>query len=291
MENQYFNSLETDKIFKLKETNPEKALLMYKEYFKKYPKDYSTYCYYIEQLLVLGRVNEAEKNIEKVYSLIKKDSAYQSRQKEKRNIFDKNICYAKLRLLLIRGEYKKALEFKKDHEAELKDRNIDAIDILCKKNMGILNMDRSSATSYIFKQMVEYSEIDFLEHIKKRYRENEDDNKIDSFFMPNFPLMDVLNEIKKYIPSDKAMYPGFGDTSYYFRFDNCGRYGKKVENYFKVVCIQGTSNIITIYPIPYGEDVPHVDLNYMQAPVNYGDSNRPSRIDRFNARFNRKPSN
>ena len=288
MAKDYFNLLETKKILELKESDPERALQMYAAYFEKYPYDYSTYCYYIDQFLILGRIKEAEDAINKVYAMIDADEAYKTGHKEKRRIFRKNISYAKLRLLLLKREYKKALNFERNHTEELSESNIGAIDIFCMKNLGTLDMSRESNSSYIFKQMIEYKEDEAIDHIKRHHGENDETKDGEGFFMTSFPLEEVLLEVKKYIPSDKAMYPGFGDETYYFKYDNCGRNNRRVNNYFKVVCINGTSDIITMYPINFGEHVPHIDLNYMIPKEKYEDANGPvrnSRIDRFNKRW------
>ena len=81
---------------------------------------------------------------------------------------------------------------------------------------------------------------------------------------------------------------GFGVSIYYFKYDNCGRYNSKTQNFIKVVCIDKTNNIITMYPISYCQDLQYIDLNYMVKEDNYEDLKKEDdRIAKFYKRFNK----
>lgn len=258
----YFNTLETDKIFNLKKPNPYLALKKYEEYFDQYPKDYSTYWYYIDTLLVVGKINEAERVIKKVKELVANDNNY-FQNSERMRLFNRNMHYVVIKLLLLKKEFQEAMDYQIRYKDEIFDIKVNAVDILCQKQIGKLKIEREKGFSYIYKQFIEYSEKDFLEQVKKHFVNTDEKSKVECYFVSDFPLLEVIKEIKKYMPSDKVLYTGFGDSNYYFKYDGCGRYYKKVENYFKVACIYGTNNIITMYPIDYGDDLPYVDLNYM----------------------------
>ena len=108
-----------------------------------------------------------------------------------------------------------------------------------------------------------------------------------SIFAYDFPILEIVEEIKKYIPSDKRINGGFYDNVYIFKYDYCGKVEGKTANYFKVVCFDGTSDFITIYPCVEGKNLPYTDLNYLQY-ANANSNNRGkvlSQIDKFNRRY------
>ena len=285
----YYNVFEAGKVFKLMEVNPLLALEECKKYISKYPKDYSIYTYYIEILLILGRLSEAEKSLKRLEKVVSNDEDY-NKHADRVYLLNCSLAYVKLKLLLLKEEYQEALLFGESHKRELRNVRVDAVFLLCKRRLGLPIENDREEYSYLYKQYMDYSEEDFLNHIKKHFSGNDDEDasKVNSYFSPSFPINEIIDEVKKYIPSDKVLHTGYGDVSYYFRYDGCGRYNKKVENYFKVVCIQGTSNIITIHPIDYGEDLPHVNLNYM-VPKEEHDDIKKDQVARFYKRFNRNP--
>ena len=136
-------------------------------------------------------------------------------------------------------------------------------------------------------QIVEFHEEDFLEHIQKHtanYNMNlEHPNR--AIFAPDFPLESVVQEIKKYIPSDKRLCYGFFVDTYVFRYDECGRYFHKIVDYFQVICFDdGQNHLITMYPAYNCENLPFIDLNYMK------EKEKPkvktlSQIEKFNRRY------
>ena len=83
--------------------------------------------------------------------------------------------------------------------------------------------------------------------------------------------------------SDKMLYCGFVDNTYVYKYDCCGRVDGKVVDYFKVVCLHGTKNIITMYPIKKDHNLPCVDLNYLKE--NAKEIKLTSQIDKFNQRY------
>ena len=105
-------------------------------------------------------------------------------------------------------------------------------------------------------------------------------------FVSGFEIDRVLEEIKKYIPSDKRIYSGFYQDTYVFKYDFSGKDNNKATDYFKVICFHNTSDIITICPSLYCENLPYVDLNYMEKEK--PKQKTLSQIDKFNQRYRRK---
>ena len=283
MPKEYFNKLETDNIFKLKKTNPILALKKYEHYLKEYPNDYYTYCFYIDTLISLGRFNKASDEIEKAKEVAEKNNYFLNLNRK--YSFDQKIHYQTLRLLFFGGKYYECLQYIENYGDSLVDVGISIIKLLCKKRLGNLNLSREDGYSYLHKQIIEYDENEFLEHVKKHFTDSDVESKIENYFISDFPVLDVLKEIKKYIPSDKSLSMGLNESRYYFKFDNCGRYNKKIDNFIEVICIYGTSDIITMYPVLYGENLPYVDLNYMIKKENYETKPTSDRISKFYKRY------
>ena len=165
---------------------------------------------------------------------------------------------------------------------------LDATRFFYKKLSNKLNISRDQLNSYLYRQIYEYRESEFMEHISKHmadYNQNID-NPNTSIFVPEFPINEIISEIKKHIPSNKRLLPGFIDDAYYFKYDECGRSNNKIVNYFRVVCFHDTQNFITMYPITDCKDLPYIDLNYLKKddkPI----VKRKSRIELFNQKYNR----
>ena len=140
--------------------------------------------------------------------------------------------------------------------------------------------------TYLLRQVIEYRESEFLKHIKKHIVDSNDliDKTNESVFAAEFNIIEIIEEIKKYIPSELGLCYGFLDNIYTFKYDECGRVNNKIVNYFQVVTLHDTCELITMFPVDYGEFLPYVDLNYMNK-TNLPKVKRKSQIDKFNQRF------
>lgn len=110
-----------------------------------------------------------------------------------------------------------------------------------------------------------------------------------NLFTPNTDVLKITEEIKKYLLSDKRIYPDFIDDVYIFKYDNCGTVNQKSVNYFKVICFHNTKNIITMCPVNDNLNIPYIDLNYLNQENIQEQSNpkvkRLSQIEKFNQRY------
>ena len=59
-------------------------------------------------------------------------------------------------------------------------------------------------------------------------------------------------------------------------------------NYFQVVTLHGTNNIITMYPATSCEYLSYIDLNYLKKDKKNAKTKTRSQIEKFNARYNIK---
>ena len=282
----YFNKWEFKQALDLSETDPSKARILYEEYIQKYPKDYSAYPFYCSILITFGEFETAEKLLNFVKEKARGDNSFN--QFNKKEIFEQNVFFDEIKLLCYQKKFKELYNIFKNNPINLKNRDLNSVCFYVKKQLGILNEDKRNINSYLFRQITRYDETDFLDHIKKHLSDNNEnvDSRKTNVFVPGFPIKEVIEEIKKYIPSKKALLLGFYENIYYFRYDGCGRDNNKLVNYIKVVCLDGTQDIITICPVSGSDNLPHVDLNYMVKEDNVK-VKRISQIDKFNQKYKR----
>ena len=137
---------------------------------------------------------------------------------------------------------------------------------------------------------MEYREEDFREHIKKHLADDaiNMEDASHAIFVPEFPIDEVIEEIKKYIPSDNCIYPGGIEDAYTFKYDKCGRDNYYMTDYFKAFCFHGTGDFITISPSVVKDiNFPCIDLNYLRKNDDLK-VKRKSQIEKFNQRYNKK---
>lgn len=285
MNEKYFNKWEFQKAISLIETDPYRAKQVLEEYLKEYPKDYSMVTYYISNLITLGLFDDAKLEFDKLENDIRSDKQFLN-QKDKINSLKLNCIFVKLKLLSYLEKYDEMYKILKSYPNEIGKLDVNTLSFYCKHQVGKLDKSKKNYNSYLFRQITEYSEEEYKEHIKKHLADyNADlDDPNSNVFNSSFPHEEVLEEIKKYIPSDKRLYSGIFENVYIFKYDCCGRANNKIVDYFKVVCFHNTKNIITVCPVADAQNLPCIDLNYMIKNVK---NNKVSQIDKFNKRFKR----
>lgn len=284
---EYFNKWEFEQIFKLSKKNPLEARIGYEAYLQKYPKDYTTFPYYSSVLILLGEFDEAEKILDYVENKYTEDLNFM-KQLDKVDFIERYTAYDRLKLFCYRKKYKEFFNFYYQNYSKLKDFDLNGILFFCNSRRGNLKKNIRESQSYVFKQMVEYQESDFFEHIKKHladYNQYHDEVN-NNVFVPDFPIKKVLEEIKTKIPCDKGLRNGFFEVSYIFKYDQCGRENNKLVDFFRVVCFHDTHDFITICPVSGYECAPYIDLNYMKKNKDeLVKIKRKSQIDKFNNRY------
>ena len=292
MKRQYFNTMLINKIMNIKESNPKLAIKLFEEYLKEYKHDYYGYLFYIDELIAVGKINEAEDVFNMLNAMILNNNNFGNIYGDSIKNFYKHFNGIKIRLLFLQERYKELLLFFNSCDEERIDEEMYLIKLTALKQLGKDNWKNKEKYSYLFKQAIDYSEEEFKEHIKKHFANYNDSGEICSCFNSDFPIDDILIEVKKNIPSDKVFYFHNASDVYYFKYDNCGRYNRKVQNFFKVACFHGTNKIITMYPVDFGEDTDYVDLNYMNYNNEYynNEKKETDRIAKFYKRYNKRKS-
>lgn len=287
MNKNHFNIWEFRQALYLSETDPLSARSLYEEYLKKHPNDYSAYPFYCSNLITIGELELAEKMLDYVEDACQKDEMFLKSHRFKK--FKYNMFFSRIKLLSFQERYEELYNLYLENINMDKEKDLNSVWFYAKKRTGRLNDEKRDVNSYLFKQIVRYEEEDFYHHIEKHLaNSNKDlDDPNSAIFEEGFPLRDVVEEIKKYIPSNKRLFLGFYDNRYYFKYDECGRVDRRIVNYFEVVCLNNSQDFITMCPTVGNDNLPYIDLNYMkkEEPVKV---KRISQTDKFNRRYGNK---
>lgn len=257
MAKDYFDKARFSNLVKLINVNPIQAKEGFELYLSEYEDDYYAFCMYAAVLIRLQKFSEAEKILVDIDKLLVK---YPS---DKSVIRRENVFYNMIAVLCYTERYEEVFSYINNNQDLCSTfKGLEKVILYCQKKLGLLNSVRSATNSYIINQIIEYSEQDMFEHIKKHLMLSEIyDNSC--VFCENFPIKLVIEEVKKRLFFDKRICFGIYDDSYFFKYDYCGRVDKTISDYFRVVCFHNTSDIITIYPQSNCEHLPYVDLNYL----------------------------
>ena len=268
--------------------NPWLAVEKFKRYFEKYPKDYSAYGYYITALICIKELDEAEEVLNNLINMISLDKKYQREDKYK-EFYKKNLFFCQLKLYLYQERFQEAYNLYVGY-SNLHFENSEFIPILCRKKLNILTKNDLLLTPYLYRQVVRYSDEEFQKHVKRHTYENNIDleNKNGAIFSSTFPLSKVLETLPNYLScnQDNCIYSGYYNDVYYFKFENCGKVVDKTVNFFKVVAIHNSQDIITMYPCEE-TSIPYIDLSYLMED-DKEKVKKISQIEKFNRRYQRK---
>ena len=287
MQFQYFDCWEFRHIFHLVETNPKEAKRQFEDYFEKYPTDYSAYLYYTYVLIVLGYFDEAEHILNYVKTAYLNDVNFM-KHKKKVDLIRENIIFNTFKLLSYQGKYEELFVLCNENMQIIRKFDLFSLDFYCKQKLGIQSLGARERFPYLLKQIANYSEEEFLEHIKKHLADYNQDTEEpnECVFIPNFPVSKVLEEVKKHVGSNERLFSGFYENLYIFKYNGCGRVKNKLVDYFRVIALNDTGCFITMFPSDDCETMPFIDLNYM-IQEDYPKTKRLSQIDKFNRRFKR----
>ena len=285
--NKYFDVFEFRQIMNLMDVDPYTSLVLYEQYLNKYPNDYSASLLYCSNLIILGKLEEAEKVYNYFEKKYRSDNSIKDMEKSKK--IKESQIFTKIKLLSYQCKYEELYQFCVENINIIMEDYLNDAFFYSKKMTGRLDLEKRDENSYLFSQIVNYDESDFLKHINKHMKIEEGtlNKECPTIFHSDFPIEKVIQEIKKYIPSDKKLFLGLYDNVYYFKYDACGRVNNKIVDYIKVVCFNNTKDFITMCPVVGSKNLPFVDLNYLfneELPK----IKRMSQIDKFNKKFNKK---
>ena len=257
--------------------NPYYALARLEEYLETFYEDYYGYICYIKTLIDIGDFEEAIPIIEFV------ESAFPDK-------LDSNLYYHKLRLCTFLEDYETAYQIYTNYKEEFLsiDNRISIFEVIYNKKVYD-NIERSSTPSrYLYNQIVEYRHDDFINHISKHLANNNRNTKSPNptIFNVDFPINEIITELKSIIPNDNRTYFNFAENFYVFKYNNNGKIDNKNADYFRVVTLHNTNELITMYPMKSGAVLPYTDLNYLNNAENKPKVRSLSRTEKFNQKYN-----
>ena len=279
----YWNIIERGKIDAIRYSNPEEAIRRYEKYIEKYPRDY-------EAKIFCASVYITIKEFDYAYDILE---ATKKEFRSNRKVIENQDVLDYLEEITIKQEmryyaYTEQLYKLYDLFFELTEdqkNKLDYVKFYCYSKLGYISAeDESNLKSYTKRQILSYDENLFREFINiHRYGYNENlDEQSDKIFDRDFPFEKVLEEVKRKLDYEKCICNSYNTDQYVFKYDVCGKDNGVSQNYFKVICLHNTNNILTIFPASECERLDYVDLNYLNKKHV---SSRPSQIDKFYKKF------
>ena len=293
-----FNSEVRKYIISLIEINPYLAKKEFKEYLDVYDEDYYAVDKYVNTLIILGEFDEAEEQLKILEELIQRVSSL----KRKPGVIEfliGRVFINKMNLLCRQEKFEELYKYYNENYKLIQNllgNYFEGLMIFCKCKLGIIDLEttKKHPTSSLSKQIINYDENAFFELVKRRIEVSPNTTgnftavHEDGVFVENFPLDEIVKKIKSIILSkdDKRLYYNFATCHYIFKYNNCGKVNGESTNYFRVVCLQNTNQIITMYPAVGCENLPCVDLNKRYDSLD----DKPlikkrNRVEEFNRRF------
>lgn len=224
------------------------ALEEIKKYLERYPNDVLAHIYYVDLLITIGNVEEASKLLNNSILLSPKN------EKDIEKIF-----YLTIKLLIATGKYLECFNYIKKHIDLLYNQKQGvAIMLFLRKKLNLEIDDYDELPTYFLKQICFYKEELLIEYVLREYpRENRDR----SSFGKNFPLEKVCTRVREMIPNPLRRNEGILVNSYLFKYDRCGQVDGKEVNYFRVITLANSNEIINMYPYDNSARNPYIDLN------------------------------
>ncbi len=149
-------------------------------------------------------------------------------------------------------------------------------------------IDRNSLC-YFDRQIYSYSDREAIKHIRNRHQRYDDTGVFDC----NMNVEELFGKVKSYIELNKNLgvldYPVC--DMYHFFYPQCGKVdGKYDTNYFRVITLVNTSDIITMHPLPFNKRMNPLPLEEVRKTEESVKSYVKTRsgLERFNARYNQK---
>ena len=282
----YFNSYEYDRICKLTHTDIIGAKEAFEDYLIRYKEDLSAYSKYANILLSLGELDKAESILDLIDYKMYKAQHYKE-DDEKTKGFRTYLIHLRAKLYVYQNKIEEALELMHTKKEAFKDTK-SFIYFYLRSLIEDVDKTNRDKNAYMYRQIIEYKEEDFIDHIKKHEADfNENDKEISPvYFAPDFPLETAIEEVKKNLKRENAINSGFVSNIYTFKYDACGRESDKIADYFHAVTLRDTKNLISMYPQLVVDTRNYVDLNYLKDKEETPKVKRISQIDKFNRRYN-----
>ena len=273
MSNKYYDTKWFLKIRKYVDNHLlEQAIYEFEKYLQVYPNDCCSHVYYADALMKYGRLEEAKEVLDNV--IILPGTPEVSKQ---------DLIIMRIKLLSCQQKYEECYKLFQDNLEIFQSRDFPTTEVLMflKKQLNLLADIDYSGYSYRIDQITAYSEVMAIEHIRKLRFVSVDENNYT--FNEDFLLEDVYYKLRELLPLEEKYYNRIIENSYIFKYDNCGRVNGKRVDYLEVVTLQGSNDIIMMYPYENKERISCIDLTIEKEVVSK--VKRISQIDKFNQKY------
>ena len=259
----YFDPWISDSLIKQAEESPLLAINNMKIYLESYPFDYLLREYYARTLIDLGFFDEAKAHLDYIEFALHNDKKIRS--KSGHDDLKASVVYDRIRILTYLNKLQEAYEMyqKNLHIIKgFKARFFNLFSYICDNVFNGVTYDREGMTLYLYKQFVYYDEKDFYGCEEKHINKEVNQNYVDcSIFNEDFPFQEVYEYIKSIVPTDPKLYRGPFQNQYYFKYDSNGINTSQIVDFIKVNTINGTNNILSMYPTICSPGKPFIDIN------------------------------
>ncbi len=245
-----FDTERSKQIGKLEKENPLATIEEYEQYLKEYESDYITRIYYILSLLKTAQLDAAKDEIRFLDDIIRY-SDYAPNLKNDSNRLNRlinQLAQCKFKLLCCQGKYKEALSYYNQNEQKLIGNIYSEALFFLNSRTGNIDPTRREPNTYLYRQIVEYQEDDFMRNIlDKQSGKTNDEN--DDFFFPWFPIEPVITEVKNHLTDQGKLHLHHIDDTWIFKCNDCGTNHNRPVDFFKVSTFHYTKDIFTMTPV------------------------------------------
>lgn len=266
----YFQEAEVARLEKLSQLyRYQQAAAGYIEYLNRFPNDYYAWGRYIDVLIKLGQLDEAEYILD---SLELKDNVPESSRQ--------GLLLVKVKLLCCQKKYQECYDLFDKNAIVFYENGwlVKSVSFFLRKKLNKL-IPSDNDDSYLTKQIISYSEELALDHLTKHQSIPGNDNEF--LFVEGFPLEEVYYQVRELIPNCIGYPSSIIDKKYFFKYDCNGYVYGKMTDYFGVVVLNDSTDIITMFPYKNTGNLSYTDIT----PIVENKEKKISRVDKFNQKY------
>ena len=263
MKNLYYDGELSKKINESFQNNAVLSEKMYKDYIELYKKDYSMKVQYVNNLIVLGKLDKASTLLEVVEEEYLSDNNYIGSKKDI-DLFLNLLVVTKLKLYIYTKRYEEAYELMNEKPGSLRTVLGDylAVELFLQKKLGLETREHIP-NYYLYNQIIDYNYDKFIETTKKLHG-FDTHSEGSSYFDSTFPIEKIAEEIKNFTPNNRRMNNGIIDNHYYFKYNKCGYNADELTDYFALLTYDDSRDFLIMFPTKEKERYPYIDLNYLR---------------------------
>ncbi len=276
MKKKYYDEIYFKKIMQMAEDfQLRRALNEFQKYFEVYPNDLSGKAYYVDTLIKNNDLETAEEVLVSVENYINNTTPMESKE---------NMIMVKVKLLCIQKRYQESYDLLKNNLRIFYKRgwHYNSLMTFLREKLGILTYeDYKQGRGYLNSQILSYDEKKAIEYIKKH--QNKEENE-PLQFVSDFPLEKIFHDVRRTLPIKKRFNPNAFQNAYIFKYPANGYIFGRLVNYFQVITLLDSNEIIMMRPFENKGKEHFIDMvsdEIEESPK----LKRVSQIEKFNHRY------